>query len=144
MLGGEGIPFESFRGIFGNALAVFVERREIIFRGGVMLERGRLVILEGLGIIARDTLAVFIEIAEKELGIGIILSGGGAKPLEGGLRVRGGRVMSQQGFCELVLRQGIALLGAGLKIGYRDGGCLRSLWRGMDGWNGREGCCCAQ
>ena len=63
--------------------------------------------MESEKVIARDELAVLVEVAEVEGGVRIILGGRGVKAFEGGLDVAGGRVVGEQGPCELVLHSGI-------------------------------------
>jgi hypothetical protein len=95
--------------------------------------------LKGKSVVARNELAMFVEIAEIEFSARIILSGGSAQPLKSGLDVGGGRVVSEHGFCKAVFR--IGLLRGGLKIGNGSGGILRSwrrLRRGKNETNGSQ------
>lgn len=94
-----------------------VERSEIIFRGRVMDARRCLVILKGESVILGNELAVFVEIAKIEFGVGIILRGGRAEPLECGAQVVGGRIAVKDEPGETILGSGIAAFGARLKIG---------------------------
>jgi hypothetical protein len=66
----------------GNALSVLIESAKIVFGGGIALECGAAIIFGGFGEIARETFAVFVEVAEKELGVRYILGGDGPKPGE--------------------------------------------------------------
>ena len=93
VLGRGEIQVKCFADIFCDTLAVLVEGGEIIFRGSEMLGSAGLVVLKGERVVARNELAVFIEVTEIQIGAGIILLGGSAQPAEGGLRVRGGRVL---------------------------------------------------
>jgi hypothetical protein len=45
---------------------VLVERGKIVFSRGVVLKSGGLIGFKSLCVIARDTLAVFVEVAEQE------------------------------------------------------------------------------
>lgn len=51
--------------------------------------------MESERVIARDELAVLVEVAEVEGGVRIIMGGRGVKAFEGGLDVAGGRVVGE-------------------------------------------------
>ena len=98
-------------------MAVLIETGEIVFRGREVLSSGSLIVLEGKGIVARDKLSVFVEIAEIEFGEGIILGGGSAQELNRRLGFGRGRVVGEQVFGKAILGIGIAALSEGSKIG---------------------------
>ena len=73
--------------------------------------------MESKRVIARDELAVLVEVPEVEGAVRIILGGRGVKPSEGGFDVGGGRVVGEKGLCELILRSGITRFGLRLDRG---------------------------
>src|SRR5260370_6396709 len=91
------IPFKGLAHVLWDALAMLIERSQIVFGGRVALERRGTVFLFCLGIIAGDAFAMLVQIAEEGFRVGIILGGGRTEPLEVGLVVvvgrRGGRAI---------------------------------------------------
>jgi hypothetical protein len=141
VLSGGEIPFVCFADVLRNALAVFIEGSEIIFRGRVVNAGGNFVILEGEAVILCNELSVFVEVAEIERGTGIVLGDGDAEPFKGGLNVVRRRIVGEKGFCKAELRAGVAALGQRLEVGRGGGGeSLPRLRSGEGGWNRRERC----
>lgn len=118
--GGSAIPLKGKWQIFANAKAAFIERTDIVFRGSVTVKRRDTVVFDGLGVVARETFAVFVEIANEKFGVGHFLRGKRLKPGEGQVVARGGRIGRDKEFGELMPRRRFAGIGARFKFG--DGG----------------------
>jgi hypothetical protein len=118
---GSAIPLQGKRQIFVNAKAAFIERTDIVFRGSVAVKRRDTVVFEGLGVVARETLAVLVEIANEKFGVGHLLRGKRLKPGEGQVVTRGGRIGRDKECSELVPRRRIASIGVRFKFGDGDG-----------------------
>jgi hypothetical protein len=73
--GGSAIPAKGHGEVLRDAEAVVIESSEIVFGRGITLTRSAGIIFERFAEIARETLCVFIEIAEKELGVRHIFRG---------------------------------------------------------------------
>jgi hypothetical protein len=126
--GGSAIPLKGERQIFANAEAAFIERTDIVFRGSVAVKRRDTVVFEGLGVVARETLAVLVEIANQEFGVGHFLRGKRLKPGKGQVVTRGGRIGRDEEFGELMPRRRIAGIGARFKFGDGGGRAGVLLW----------------
>jgi hypothetical protein len=82
MLGCQLIPVKGSRGIPWDTVSAAIQSAKIGFGGRVTLQRGAAIIFGGFGEIEGQTFAVFVEIAENELGVGLVLGGAGLEPGE--------------------------------------------------------------
>src|SRR6516164_5329822 len=88
------------------------------------LGRGGLIASSGLGVVARNAVTVLVEIAEKELGVEIVLGSAAAEPGKSRFVARDGWVSVEKELGELILGRGIAGLSAGFQFGDGGGGGL--------------------
>lgn len=112
------VPLEGVVGILWHSESILIERSQIVFRARVVLSRGVAVVAEGKRIVLRDTLPMFVEVAENEFGVRIIFGGGRAKPLEGFLEVGSRRMVSQDARCQPILGGGITVFGLRPQVGF--------------------------
>src|SRR5260370_26419340 len=135
MLSGSEIPLERLAQVLRHALPVLMEGGQVVFGSRVPLEGSGTVVLYGFGIIPGNALAMFVQIAEKEFRVGIILGGGSTEPLEGRLIVLIGGIMPEIRLLEFKLGDRIAVLPLRLEVRKgRRGICLR-LERGANSLN---------
>src|SRR5882762_7485402 len=118
-----------------RTLAVLIQRGQIVFGGRVALECCGTVAVGALGVIAGNALAMLVQIAEEEFRVGVTLGSGGTEPLEGRLVVLIGGIMAEIRLREVVLSNGIALLGPRSQLQKRRADILLRLWRGVTGLN---------
>src|SRR5260370_7145249 len=135
MLSGSEIPLERLAQVLRHALPVLMEGGQVVFGSRVPLEGSGTVVLYGFGIIPGNALAMFVQIAEKEFRVGIILGGGSTEPLEGRLIVLIGGIMPEIRLRESILGDGIAVLRLRLQGGKGSAGILLRFWRGVTGLN---------
>ena len=81
--------------------------------------------LRSLCIIPGDALAMFVQKAEEEFRAGIPLGRGRTEPLEGRLGVLIGGIVAQIKLREVVLSNGVALLGLRSQLGKGRASILR-------------------
>ena len=117
VLSRRGVEVEGFSWIAGNAESALIERSEVILRERIATIGSGPVVGGSFGEILRNAVTVFEEIAEKEFGVGVIMSCASAKAIEGNGVVDGGGVLLQEILTEAVDGGGITGIGLGAKPG---------------------------
>lgn len=117
MLGRELIPVKRKRRILGDTISASIQTAKIGFRRSIALQSCAAIIFGSFAEIAGEALAVFIEIAQKELGIRILLGSARLKPGERLIVAWRGRVSRDNELSQLMSSGRIAGIGERLKSG---------------------------
>jgi len=117
VMGSSVAPLKCKRRVLRNTLTEVIQSAKVVFGGGVALKSGSAIIFGGSGEVAWQTFAVFVEIAEQELGVRYVLRGGRAKPGERQIVVRRGRICGDKEFAELKPSRAIAGFGSNFEFG---------------------------
>jgi hypothetical protein len=141
LAGGKEVEIESFGKILADTETVLIKASKIILSGGVTVESRGLITLRGFCVIAGNAMAVFVKIAEKKLGMRMVLRGARTEPDERGVVTGSGEIFAEKKLGELMLSGRIARIGAGFEFG--DGGdgvsgLLRARHRKSER-NGKDG-----
>ena len=103
---------------------MLVKAGKIILRGAMTLDGRGFIVSGGLGPVVWNAVTMLVEIAEKELGVEIVLGSVATKPGERGIIARDGRVFIEKELGELILSGEIAGFCARFEFGDGAGGGL--------------------
>jgi hypothetical protein len=103
---------------------VLVKAGKIILRGVMTLDGRGFIVSGGLGVVSRNAVTVLVEIAEKELGVEIVLGSVATEPGESEIIAGDGRVFIEKELGELILSGEIAGFCARFEFGDGAGGGL--------------------